>query len=95
MTPLPLWQRLKPDGICHSVRNVFCRAQMPWALHKTLATGLQTPSRFDVLVPTLCVTAIKLRKSASFRQGSPEPRLHGWYRLSASLQSGFRRSMPE
>ncbi|PZN81127.1 MAG: hypothetical protein DM484_08830 [Candidatus Methylumidiphilus alinenensis] len=24
-----------------------------------------------------------------------QPRLHGWYGLLASLQSGFRRSMPE
>ena len=44
---------------------------------------------------TLHLAAIKLRKSSSFRQGSPEPRLHGWHRLLASLQSGFRRSMPE
>ena len=39
--------------------------------------------------------AVVLRFSPSFRQGSPEPRFHGWYGLVASLQSGFRRSMPE
>ncbi|MFZ4700115.1 MAG: hypothetical protein ACOYMG_08675 [Candidatus Methylumidiphilus sp.] len=36
----------------------------------------------------------KETKSSSFRHGSPEPRLQGWCGLAASLQSGYRRSMP-
>jgi len=78
---------------------------------------LATPLFYLATTPNL--TAIKLRKNSSFRQGSPEPRLHGWYGLlaspcdpcrgrlcnearrdyksrpAASLQSGFRRSLPE
>ena len=39
--------------------------------------------------------AVELRFISSFRQGAPEPRLQGWSELEASMQSGFRRSMPE
>ena len=42
----------------------------------------------------LGATAIKLRKSTSFRQGMPEPRSHGGQARFTSLCSGYRQSMP-
>jgi len=38
---------------------------------------------------------VDLRKTPSFRHEPPEPRLQGWHGSVASLQSGFRQSMPE
>jgi len=44
--------------------------------------------------PCSSATAIKLRKTTSFRQGLPEPRCHGGQTRFTSLCSGYRQSMP-